>query len=316
LNSQLPSLDALRCFLAAARTLNFRKAARAVALTPAALGQRIRALEEQLGSSLFVRTTRSVLLTEAGTLLVPKAETALHAASQCMEGVVDGRSARGVVELTVGTRYELGMSWVLPAMRAFEGTHAWGFTHLYFGNGDDLLLRVLRLEVDCAITSTRFHDPRLEALQLHSERYLLVGSKKLLLREPIKTPADTEQHTLLDIDGGTPLFRYYLDGLARRPEKTRRKVATTGDRPTPLRFARVRRLGTIAAIREMVQASEGIAVLPEYFVQPLLAKKELLTILPEVELASDAFRLVYRRDDPKRARYTELTQFLRKRPLT
>jgi LysR family transcriptional regulator, glycine cleavage system transcriptional activator len=295
--------------------LNFRKAARAVALTPAALGQRIRALEEQLGSSLFVRTTRSVSLTEAGALLVPKAEVALHAAAQCMEGVDANRSTRGVVDLTIGTRYELGMSWVLPAMRAFEEAHAWGFTHLYFGNGDDLLLRVLRLEVDCAITSTRFHDPRLEAMQLHTERYLMVGSKKLLRHEPIKRPADTERHTLLDIDGGTPLFRYYLDGHAGRHEKARRRSAS-GERPVPLRFARVRRLGTIAAIREMVQANEGIAVLPEYFVQPMLAKKELVTILPEIDLASDAFRLVYRRDDPKRARYTDLTEFLRKRPLT
>ena len=36
----LPSMDNLRCFVAAAETLNFRAAARAVALTPAALGQR------------------------------------------------------------------------------------------------------------------------------------------------------------------------------------------------------------------------------------------------------------------------------------
>ena len=45
----LPSIDSLRCFQAAARLLNFRAAARSVALTPAALGQRIQKLEEQLG---------------------------------------------------------------------------------------------------------------------------------------------------------------------------------------------------------------------------------------------------------------------------
>ena len=44
----LPSLDALRCFAEAARLLNFRAAARSVGLTPAALGQRVRQLEDQL----------------------------------------------------------------------------------------------------------------------------------------------------------------------------------------------------------------------------------------------------------------------------
>jgi len=47
----LPSLESLRCFVEAARLLNFRKAARAVALTPAAFGARIR----QLGAPLDFR---------------------------------------------------------------------------------------------------------------------------------------------------------------------------------------------------------------------------------------------------------------------
>ena len=56
----LPSLDNLRCFVAAAQSSSFRAAARVVALTPAALGQRIKQLEEQIGVPLFERTTRRV----------------------------------------------------------------------------------------------------------------------------------------------------------------------------------------------------------------------------------------------------------------
>jgi len=69
----LPSIESLRCFTAAAKLLNFRAAARSVALTPAAFGQRIKQLEEQLGTSLFHRTTRSVRLTESGLALLPAA---------------------------------------------------------------------------------------------------------------------------------------------------------------------------------------------------------------------------------------------------
>ena len=61
----IASLDTLRCFVAAARALNFRQAARSVALGPTAFSQRIKALEEQLGRQLFSRATRSVTLTSA-----------------------------------------------------------------------------------------------------------------------------------------------------------------------------------------------------------------------------------------------------------
>src|SRR4051812_44676600 len=102
----LPDIDSLRCFVAAARQLNFRGASRAVALTPAALGQRIRQLEEQLEVQLFHRTTRSVVLTEAGLALLPTAERCLNSAGDCV------RAARGEVgpppmELVLGTRHEL-----------------------------------------------------------------------------------------------------------------------------------------------------------------------------------------------------------------
>ena len=83
----IPDVDNLRCFLAAAQLLNFRSAARSVALSPAALGQRIRQLEHEVGSQLFHRTTRSVVLTEAGLNLVPHARRALEALGDCARAV-------------------------------------------------------------------------------------------------------------------------------------------------------------------------------------------------------------------------------------
>src|SRR5258706_15694234 len=79
----------LRCFVSAAKLLNFRAAARSVALTPAAFGQRIKQLEELLGVALFRRTTRSVHLTEAGLALLPVAEQTITSAQACV------RAARG-----------------------------------------------------------------------------------------------------------------------------------------------------------------------------------------------------------------------------
>jgi LysR family transcriptional regulator, glycine cleavage system transcriptional activator len=69
---QLPSIDVLHGFLAAAQTLNFRRAARQVALTPAALGRRIQLLEELCGAALFHRTTRSVT---RGSIAIARSRT-------------------------------------------------------------------------------------------------------------------------------------------------------------------------------------------------------------------------------------------------
>lgn len=80
--------------MAAAQLLNFRAAAEAVALTPAALGQRIRAMEAQLGAALFARTTRSVTLTRAGMDLLPRARAALDAVEDCVRAARAGTSRR------------------------------------------------------------------------------------------------------------------------------------------------------------------------------------------------------------------------------
>ena len=94
--ASLPSIENLRCFLEAARALNFRKAARAVALTPTAFGARLKQLEDQVGAQLFVRTTRSVSLTETGLSLVPlAARTAGMSYEELCAHLVEGAAARG-----------------------------------------------------------------------------------------------------------------------------------------------------------------------------------------------------------------------------
>jgi len=63
---KLPSLDHLRAFEAAARHLSFKAAAEELNVTPAAVGQRVRILEGQLKTKLFLRKTRQILLTSEG----------------------------------------------------------------------------------------------------------------------------------------------------------------------------------------------------------------------------------------------------------
>ena len=64
----LPALDLLKAFEAAARHLSFTKAGAELFLSQSAVSRQIQALEEQLGTPLFERRVRSLLLTEAGQI--------------------------------------------------------------------------------------------------------------------------------------------------------------------------------------------------------------------------------------------------------
>lgn len=296
---QLPSIDSLRCFAAAARLLNFRAAARAVALTPAALGQRIQKLEDELEVRLFQRTTRSVTLTAAGLALLPVAEQCLTAARDCVRAA-RGETGPPPMDLTIGTRQELGMSWIVPQLDHLAQRFPTIDFNLYFGSGPDLLLRVRTLEVDCAVTSSRFTDPKLDAVRLHREEYVFVGAARLLRARPFSREEHAAAHTLLDAGVGLPLFRYFRDAQ--------------GGADT-LHFRSVVRLGGIEAIRARVLAGAGVAVLPRYLVEKDLAAGLMKRIFPKIEPHHDWFRLVFRADDARRSIYESLAATMMEAPL-
>jgi LysR family transcriptional regulator, glycine cleavage system transcriptional activator len=281
-------LESLRCFVHAAAQLSFRVAAKACSLSPAAFGDRIRRLEDELGAPLFERTTRKVTLTQAGERLLPQARRCLEDAERCRASVSSVELMP--YELLLGTRFELGLSWVVPALAQLEKKHPERRLHLYFGDTADLLPRVLKGELSCMITSARLTTPGLSFARLHEEEYVAVATPGLMKQKPFATPSDAAQHKLLDLHADLPLFRYFLDA------RSGREVWQFGD---------VQYLGVIAAVRARVLEGAGIAVLPLYFVRQDLEKKQLVRLMPKTKLPSDWFRLVWRTGH---ARETELRQ--------
>lgn len=74
----LPPLNALRAFEAAARHLSFKLAANELHVTPAAVGQQVKALEARLGVALFERLHRQLILTPAGQMFLPDISAGLR----------------------------------------------------------------------------------------------------------------------------------------------------------------------------------------------------------------------------------------------
>jgi DNA-binding transcriptional LysR family regulator len=96
------ALDGVEMFLAVARRRSFRRAAAELGVTPSAAGQAVRTLETRLGVALFVRTTRSVGMTEAGERFLAEAEPAYQALAAAGAAASDlgGRPA-GLLRLAV-----------------------------------------------------------------------------------------------------------------------------------------------------------------------------------------------------------------------
>ena len=96
------ALDGVEAFLSVARHRNFRRAAAELGVTPSAISQAVRALEARVGVALFVRTTRSVGLTEAGERFLSRAKPAfeeLMAASEVAREL--GQRPTGLLRVSV-----------------------------------------------------------------------------------------------------------------------------------------------------------------------------------------------------------------------
>jgi DNA-binding transcriptional LysR family regulator len=96
------ALDGVATFLSLAQHRNFRRAAAAVGVTPSAVSQAVRALEARLGAALFIGTTRSVGLTEAGERFLSRAQPAFEELVAAGEAARDfGQRPTGLLRLSV-----------------------------------------------------------------------------------------------------------------------------------------------------------------------------------------------------------------------
>ena len=192
---RLPSLNALRAFEAAGRHLSFSRAAEELHVTPAAVGQQVRALESYLGEALFVRLNRSVELTVAGQALLPGTSDGFDQLARTVEAFYR-RTARR--PLTVSVEPNFGAKWLVRRLDRFRERHPGIEIRL---DATSRLVDFSREAVDLAIRYGDGNYPGLRCDVLFEEEVFPVCSPALLEGpHPLEHPEDLEWHTLLRQD--------------------------------------------------------------------------------------------------------------------
>ena len=113
---RLPPLNSLRAFEAAARWLSFAKAAEELFVTPAAVSQQIKQLEEHLGVPLFRRMTRAVQLTDEAKIVLPLITEGFDKLAEGVERLAREEES-GL--LTVSSAPTFAAKWLLRRLPGF-----------------------------------------------------------------------------------------------------------------------------------------------------------------------------------------------------
>jgi DNA-binding transcriptional LysR family regulator len=198
-NRELPSLDLLKGFEAAARNLSFTKAAGELFVTQSAISRQIKTLEEQLGVSLFMRRHRELLLTEAGQTLFKAAGEALRTLRDATGRL---RANHGGM-LTVGTTVSYASLWLVPRLNAFRRLHPEIEVRIAANNE----LRDLERDgIDLAIRYCPRRVAGPDAVFLFGESVFPVCAKELTGGQPLASPHDLSRHVLLYLDDADRLY--------------------------------------------------------------------------------------------------------------
>ena len=188
----LPNLNALRAFEAAGRHLSFTKAAAELNVTQAAISQRVRLLEDQLGVRLFRRMNRQLALTEAAARYHGEIRALFHGLAGATERLKGRDPAR---LLTVSVPPSFAAQFLVPRLGRFLARHPEIEVRL------DVTARevdLLRDGIDLAVRHGPGAWPELAETRLMVEDWSPVCSPKLLQGpRALRKPADLRHHVLL-----------------------------------------------------------------------------------------------------------------------
>ncbi len=208
---RLPPLTALRAYEVAARHRSFKSAAEELFVTPAAVSQQIKVLEDYLGIALFVRQVRAVNLTPEGEAMLPKLQEGFACLAAAVEAV---RAWEQDGALVVRTPPAFASRWLIPRLARFterypdialrlSGSEQNIDDNPQASAGEPVDPRSASSEISIRYGSGRY--PVHRVTEIFAPVLVPACSPALLQGEhPLREPADLRWHTLVHEDAPSP----------------------------------------------------------------------------------------------------------------
>ena len=280
---RLDQLNGLLAFMTVAEKRGFSAAARGLGVSPSALSQAVRALEARVGTSLLVRTTRSVALTEAGERLLRRCAPGLREAVSAVEEVAGAEDqVAGRLRLTVP---RIALPFIEPVLLCLRKDHPRLALEVIV---DDKFVDLVTEGYDAGVRLVESTERDMVAVRATPPfRFAIVGAPRYFAARG--RPAHPRELLNHDCIG----FRAMTTGALYAWEFERRgrefKVPVSGPVVTNDATLMVR-----AALLEL-----GLAYVPDFTAAPAIAAKTLESVLDDYMPDAPGLFLYF----PERARH-------------
>lgn len=270
------NLNRLAYFAAVIDAGSFTRAAERLGVTKAVVSQQVAQLEQDLRTSLLVRTTRRVRPTDAGLTLHARCVTILREAEEAFDELaLAADEPTGVLKITATNDY--GVTIVTPVVAAFSARYPNCRVELTLSDGT---VDLVSGKFDMAIRVGWLLDSSVQARKINAFEQLMVASPAFADRlTSARRPEDIETLPFIaNMALREPLqWRFSRNEVEHRTARMQAKITIDA---TP-------------GVRAAVLAGGGLSVLPDFLVANDVAEGRLLHVLPDWRLPSGGIYTVY-----------------------
>lgn len=237
----------LRTFREIAETHSFTKAAQRVHLTQAAVSAQIKSLEMEAGTPLFSRINRKVLLTEAGELMLKRAERMLREHDEALYELSE-LSQVGRGRLRIGTASTMASNYPLPSILAeLKRDYPKLQLTVLRGTSAEIVEQILSNDLDLGLISlpVEASDIRTEVLRRDRLVAIVPSGHRLASQRTVSASQLAAEPLILGEEGGNTrrLIDLFFEKGGLKPEV-------------------IMKLGSMTAIKRMVELGLGVSIVP------------------------------------------------------
>ncbi|MEP7269913.1 MAG: LysR family transcriptional regulator [Acidobacteriota bacterium] len=253
----------LRTFCEIAETRSFTKAAQRVHVTQAAVSAQIKALETEAGTPLFSRINKKVFLTEAGELLLKRADRMLREHDEALYELSElGQLGRG--RLRIGTASTMASNHPLPTILAeLKRDHPLLQLTVLRGTSAEIVAKILANDLDLGLVSLPVEatDIRTEVLRRDRLVAIVPPNHRLAGQRTVSATQLAGEPLIMGEEGGNTrrLIDLFFEKAGLKPEV-------------------IMKLGSTIAINRMVECGLGVSIVPRSSAEHEIAEGQLCAL--------------------------------------